>query len=107
MRFAGIASAYVVGIGVPAFLLGPAMSHDVPWNAISTPAIVGSVVCGMFGIWLFVVSCLAQVEDVRKALEPLQASEAALLFLPYMLIAGSTSVWRQPKKSNGIRHEEP
>jgi hypothetical protein len=95
MRSAGIFFACLFGIGVPAFLLGPVLSGGVSIDSISTAALAASVAGGLFGLWLLVVSCLASAEDVKKVVESFQGSEAVLLFLPYLLVVGTKSVWRR------------
>ena len=103
MRFAGILSACLFGIGVPGFLLGPVLFDGVSLDAISTSAFAGAIACGVLGVWLLLVSSLAPVEDVRKVLESFQASEAVLLFLPYILVVGSRSIWRRIVEGNDVQ----
>ena len=95
LRFAGIFGSFLLGIALPAGLLGPVLFGGESLRAISTGALVTAVVSGVFGAWLLVVSCLASIKDLEKVLEPLQADMAVVLFLPYMFIVGTRSVWRR------------
>jgi len=95
IRIAGISIALAFGIGVPAFLLGPMLFDGAPLSVISSSALTATVAFGIFGAWLLLVSYLAPVDEVKKVLEPFQAGEAVVLFLPYMLVVGTRSMWRR------------
>jgi hypothetical protein len=84
--------ALLIGLGVPAFLVGPALFEGVSWSAFSGAQLGWSMAALCFGVWLFLVSCLAESEDVWKVMEPFQGSEAVVLFLPYMLWIGTRSI---------------
>ena len=98
-RAGGAVIALLVGCGVPAFLLGPALFDGVPWGAFSHLQLAGAAASGLFGIWLLVVSCLAEADDVRTVVEPFQGAEAVILFLPYMLWVGTRSIVRRARRT--------
>src|SRR5688500_13830845 len=99
MRSLGIVCALLFGLGLPGFMLGPVLFEGASPSAIPTWALPASVAFGVFGAWLLVVSLFAHIEDVEKVLEPFQAAEAVVLFLPYMLLHGTRSVWRAMSSS--------
>ena len=92
IRASGCSIGLLIGLGVPAFLVGPALFERVSWSAFSGAQLGWSMAPLCFGVWLFLVSCLAEAEEVRKVLEPFQGSETAVLFLPYMLWIGTRSI---------------
>ena len=94
MRITGALAALLLGGGVSAFLLGPVLFEHMPVSAISTSALVTGIGFSVFGVWLLLVSCLAPLDDLKKVLEPFQGGEAVVLFLPYMLVVGTRSIWR-------------
>jgi hypothetical protein len=77
----------------------------MPLSVISTPALLKSIGFGIFGVWLFVVSCVAPMEELKKVLEPFEATEAVVFFLPYMLLIGTRSIWRGVRRKKA--DEEP
>jgi hypothetical protein len=94
-RLVGCFVACLVGLGVPAFLLGPYLLGGIPFEHISNLAKVAAVGCAVFGLWLLTVSVFADLRALEKVLEPFQGSEVAILFLPYMLFIGTVSIWRR------------
>lgn len=100
-RAGGAVIALLIGLGVPAFLLGPVVFEGIAWGSLSAAQIAGAAAGAFFGAWLFVVSCFAENDDVRAVVEPFQGSEAVILFLPYMLWVGTRSVLRRAKKAIG------
>ena len=104
-RLGGIFIACLIGIGIPVFLLGPVLFERVPLSAITSLALTTAIVCGLFGVWLFLMSCLASAKDVEKVLQPFQGSEAVILFLPYMLIICSKSVWHRFFPTKGTKRD--
>jgi hypothetical protein len=98
-RAGGAVIALLIGCGVPAFLLGPAVFEGVGWAALSGAQVAAAAVGAIFGTWLLVVSCLAEPDDVRAVVEPFQGSEAVILFLPYMLWVGTKSVIRRTRRA--------
>jgi hypothetical protein len=94
-RFGAILIACLIGIGVPAFLLGPFIFDGIPFELASTAAKLGSLGCGIFGLWLIIVAIFSDATDVVKVIEPFQAGDAVLLLLPYMLYVGTKGIWRR------------
>lgn len=94
-KISGIFIALLVGLGVPMFLLGPALFGGLSFKAIAAPAVWSAAVAAVFGLWLVLVCALAEDSVVKKVVEPFQGSEAVVLFLPYMLILGSRALWRR------------
>jgi len=94
MRITGVLAALLLGGGTAAFLLGPVLFEHMPVSAISTSAFVAGIGFAVFGVWLFLVSCVAPLDDLKEVLEPFQGGEAVVLFLPYMLVVGTRSIWR-------------
>jgi len=94
MRITGALAALLLGGGLSAFLLGPILFERIPVSAISTSALVAGIGFAVFGIWLLLVSCVAPLDDLKKVLEPFQGVEAVVLFLPYMFVVGTLSIWR-------------
>jgi hypothetical protein len=106
MRIFGAFCAVLLGLGLPAFIFGPVLFDGVALGSIPIWAVAVGFGSGLFGAWLLVVSAFAPLEDVEKVLEPLQAGEAVVLFLPYMLFFGTRSVWRSLVATASDRHEE-
>jgi hypothetical protein len=94
MRITGILAALVFGGGLSAALFGPVLFEHMPVSAIATPVLIVGIGFAIFGAWLLVVSCVAPLGDLKKVLEPFQGGEAVVLFLPYMLVIGTRSIWR-------------
>lgn len=94
MRVAGILCAVSIGGGLSVFLLGPFFFDQVPIHNITTGALVAGICFAAFGAWLFLVSCVAPLDELRRVLHSFQAGDAVVLFLPYMLIIGTWSIWR-------------
>jgi len=94
MRITGALAALLLGGGMSAFLLGPVLFEHMPVSAISTSALVTGIGFAIFGMWLVLVSCIAPLDDLKQVLEPLQGGETVVLFLPYMLVVGTRSIWR-------------
>jgi hypothetical protein len=94
-RWAGLFIAFLIGIVVPAFLLGPFLFGGIPLEMASTAAVAGSVGCAAFGIWLFLVSVMTEDAVVAKVLEPFEGQEAVIFFLPYMLYLGTKGIWQR------------
>jgi hypothetical protein len=105
MRITGMMAALLLGGGLPLFLLGPVLFQQMPLSVISTAALLTSIGFGIFGVWLFVVSCVAPMEELKKVLEPFEASEAVVFFLPYMLLVGTRTIWRGVRRKR--TYEEP
>jgi hypothetical protein len=106
-RYEGIACALLIGIGIPAFLFGPVLFGGNSLNNIPFWALVVSLVSGLFGAWLLLVSCLASESELNKVLEPCWADVGVVLFLPYMLFIGTRSVWRRLVGGRDIDRGEP
>jgi hypothetical protein len=94
IRVTGVLAALLLGGGMSAFLLGPVLFEHLPVSALSTSALVAGIGFALFGMWLFLVSCVAPLDDLKKVLEPFQGGEAVAVFLPYMLFVGTRSMWR-------------
>jgi hypothetical protein len=98
-RAGGVVVALLIGLGVPSFLVGPALFASVSWSVLS-PAQVGWCIAAFcFGVWLFLVSCLAESDEVQKVVEPFQGAEAVIFFLPYMLWVGTRSIARRARRA--------
>ena len=91
--------ALLMGLCVPAFLVGPALFEGVAWSAFSDAQVWGALIALCFGLWLFVVSVCAEPDEVKSVFEPFQASEAAVLFVPVMLWVGTRGMWRKLRKA--------
>lgn len=91
----GVFIACLIGVGVPAFLLGPFLFEGIPWEMVSTAAVFGSTGCAVFGAWLFLVSMITEDATVAKVTEPFEGSEAVVFFLPYMLYLGTKGIWQR------------
>jgi hypothetical protein len=98
-RAGGAVIAVLVGLGVPAFLVGPAVLEGVPWTVLSVAQVAWSAAAAGFGAWLLLVACFAESDDVQKVVEPFQGAEAVILFLPYMLWVGTRSIARRIRRS--------
>jgi hypothetical protein len=94
-RIGGCIIAILIGLGVPAFLLGPFLFNNIEIEFASSLAFIASAICALFGLWLLVVSYFAEEAVVEKVVAPFQGSEAVFLFLPYMLFIGTASIWRR------------
>ena len=94
MRIAGILCAVALGGGLSVFLLGPVLFERMPINSIPAGALFTGVGFAVFGAWLLLVSCIAPLDELKRVLDPFQASEAVVLFLPFMLFIGTRSLWR-------------
>ena len=107
-RAGGCVVALLLGLGVPSFLVGPAIFEGVSWAALSRAEMGWSLAAFSFGLWLLLVSWLADADDVRKVVEPFQGSEAVVLFVPYMLWVGTRSVARRARRWLGeVRAHAP
>jgi hypothetical protein len=98
-RVAGCVVALLIGLGVPVFLAGPVLFEGIAWAALSNAQIGWSAALFCFGVWLFLVSVLAETEEVRKVVEPFQGAEAVVLFLPYMLWTGTRGIFLRLRKA--------
>lgn len=94
MRITGALAALLLGGGMSVFVFGPVLFEHVPVSAISGSALVAGIGFAVFGMWLFIVACVAPLDDLKKVLEPFQGGEAVVLFLPYMLVVGTRAIWR-------------
>ncbi len=94
-RWGGLLIACLIGIVVPAFLLGPFLFGGIPLEMASTAVVAGSVGCAAFGIWLFLISVMTEEAVIAKVIEPFQGYEAAVFFLPYMLYTGTKGIWQR------------
>lgn len=94
-RIGGCAFALLIGLGVPAFLLGPFLFGGVRFELVSGTALWWSVAIGVFGLWLALVCAFAEVEVVENVMAPFAGSEAVVIFLPYMLFVCTAALWRR------------
>ena len=92
-RVAGCFIACLIGVGVPAFLLGPFLFEGISLQLASTTVIVISIVLALFGLWLLVVSIFTETVVIEKVITPFQGGEAVFIFLPYMLFVGTKAIW--------------
>ena len=99
-RVGGCVVSLLLGLGVPAFLLGPFLFGGVQFELISGAALWSSVCMAIFGMWLALVCVLADAEVVEKVVAPFSGSEAVVLFLPCMLFVGTVALWRRLLRRN-------
>lgn len=97
-RACGLLAALFLGFGPAIFLYGPVLFDGVSPSSLSPLARIAGIGLGIFGAWLALVTLLAPVDNLRKVLEPLNAVDAAVLFLPYMLYAGSRALWHSLRR---------
>lgn len=97
-RVAGGLIGALIGLGVPTFLVGPVLFDGVSWSAFSGFQLGGAVAALWFGLWLVLVSFLAESDDVRAVVESFQGAEAVVLFILYMLWVGTASMFRRFSK---------
>ena len=105
IRLTGIFLAFLLGLLVPGFLLGPVLFEGLSIDSITNLALITAICSGLLGVWLFVISCLAFPKDIEKILNLFQGSEAVIFFIPYMLMIGSKSVWYRLSKPSGFKRD--
>ena len=98
-RVGGCLVALLIGLCVPAFLVGPALFGGVAWSVFSGAQVWGAITALCLGLWLFVVSVCAEPDEVKAVFEPFQAAEAVVLFVPFMLWIGTRGMWRKVRKA--------
>jgi hypothetical protein len=94
MRILGVVFSCLFGVGLPAFLLGPWVFNGVPFHLLPNAGILVAAASALFGLWLLAVSFVATTADLEKIIEPFEAAEGVVFFLPRMLVVGTISIWR-------------
>lgn len=94
-RAASVIIGLVLLVLVPGVLTGPALFGHVSFEALPSWAMLVSVASALLGAWHIATSIWALDEDLQFITCYPQAQEAAVLFLPFVLIVGTRSMYRR------------
>jgi hypothetical protein len=84
----------LIGVGIPVLVLGPFVMHDLSLSHASAHEIALASVLFFLGVWLVVLSFLAEGSVIEVVIATFEA-DALLLMVPYLLYVMSRSVIRR------------
>jgi hypothetical protein len=94
IRVLAVVFPCLIGIAVPAFLLGPWLFNGIAFRQLPNAGVLVAAASALFGLWFLTVSLVASTAELKKVIEPFGAAEAVVFFLPCMLVVGTISIWR-------------
>jgi hypothetical protein len=94
-RVGGIVLSVLVGLVVPAFLVGPVLFGSTLVAALPGWALPLSIGLSAYGVWMALVSLLASRDDVEFVTGIFQANELVVLLLPVALFVGTRAIYQR------------
>jgi hypothetical protein len=84
----------LIGLGLPALVLGPFVIQNLSLSEASPRDIAVAGILLLLGVWLIVLSFFAEGSIIEVVIGTFEA-EALLLMVPYLLYVMSRSVFRR------------